>query len=179
LVIDSLRGLSRSIPIHSDDIIVGTILAGGVIIYSPIVVVLFRWRLNWKDPAKWNLLEATAILLLFRGLFALWVFGSVAAYGLDTVLEAPWLFADLPFDLVMIFMSIAIFVGSRRFAPRGIMVAVCTLSAILYACDLAWYPDDWWENKLLDAIGILADLGLIALLSYGYLHRRADSLHSG
>lgn len=159
---------------QSGDILPFIGLVGGAILFPAITFRLYRWRAATPVAATLNLLDPVAILLLVRGLFGLWVFGMNASPAGGLTSGMGWLLAELPFDLAMIFMSVAIFIGSPRLAPRVAIAAVCSVSAILYGGDLWSYQDQGWEWKMLDETGIIVDLLVLGLVIFGYIHRRND-----
>jgi hypothetical protein len=153
------------------DILPLTVLVGTAFLFFPAIVYrLYNRSAPIPVAATLNLLDPVAIMLLVRGLFGLWVFDM----NLQGDRNVGWLRTEFPLDLAMIFISVAILVGWPRLVHKAVIAAVCSVSAIFYACDLWLLSDlgagqDW---KMLDEIGIIADVVVLGLLLFGYLRRR-------
>jgi hypothetical protein len=153
------------------DILPLTVLVGTAFLFFPVIIYrLYNRSAPIPVAATLNLLDPVAIMLLVRGLFGLWVFDM----NLEGDRHVGWLRPELPLDLAMIFISVVILVGWPRLVHKAVIAAVCSVSAIFYVCDLRLLSglgggQDW---KMLDEIGIVANVVVLGLLLFGYLRRR-------
>jgi hypothetical protein len=177
LMIFAFQAIGGNTPFQPLEILLVISIFIGAVLFPVTTLRLYRWNASTPVAALPNLLDPTAIVLLVRGLFGLWWFVMLALFWRD--FEAPffrfigsWQLSQLPLHLVMLFMSIAIFFNSTRLAPRAVIAAVCSVSAILYAGELWVSPKTGWEWNMLSEIGMLANVVVLGLLLFSYMRDR-------
>ena len=167
-----VSGSARGASLHSDGAFFLIMMFAGALLFLVMTFRLYRWRATPVSSVR-NLLDPTAVLLLVGGLFGLWAFGININFRIDLL---PY---QLPFDLAMIFMGVAILAGSPRLAHRASIAAVCFISAILGACDLWSIQAASFEWKTINEIGMLTDVLVLGILIFGYMRRRNDVASAG
>jgi hypothetical protein len=124
--------------------------------------------IHLRPPALPNAPElnganAIALLLVVCGLYGVWIFGGETVVA--GVQYTFWLAFQAPIAVALFVVGVRMLIVRSWSVPRVVLFAACGPSAAFYAGDLVWWVRELgWEWTLLDLVGIVGNLAVVALV---------------